>query len=82
MTQEELLTKAIEWLRKMEPRLPKLVTDLTDDCRPSRIRDAVVIDFESAESPGSIQITLDRETGSILGANWPTPTKKSDDNAA
>jgi hypothetical protein len=81
MTHEELLTKAIEWLRKMEPRLPKRVTDLSG-LPKSRVRDAVVIDFESDEGPASIQITLDRETGVVLFANWPTPTKKSDDNAA
>jgi hypothetical protein len=83
MTHEELLTKAIEWLRAMEPRLPERFRHLTVDCLPKhRVRDAVVIEFGGDENRGRIQITLDRETGDILGANWPSPMKKSDDNAA
>jgi hypothetical protein len=73
MTHEELLTKAIEWLRAREPRLPKRFRRLTVDCLPkSRVRDAVVIEFEADDNRGRIQITVDKETGSILGANWPT----------
>jgi hypothetical protein len=83
MTHDELLAKAIEWLRKWESRLPERVRDVTVDRLPKRrIRDAVVIDFESDDNRGKIRITLDRDTGEMLGASHAPPTKKSDDHAA
>ena len=82
MTHDELLAKAIRWLREMKPKLPDSVQHATVDQLPKRrIRDAVVIEFESDENRDKIQITLDRDTGAILGANWPTPKKQSDANA-
>jgi hypothetical protein len=63
MTHDELLTTAIEWLRKFEPKLPDRIRDVTIDRLPERrVRDAVVIDFDSDADRGSIQVLLERDT--------------------
>jgi len=77
MTHTELLNKAIEWLRKLEPRIPERIRDVTVDRLPKRrVRDAVVIDFESDDDIGSIQVTMERDTGKMIGTKHAPPKKK------
>ena len=83
MTHEELLSKALEALRKLEPRMPEQVRDVTVDRLPKRqVRDAVVIDFKSDENVGSIQVTMERDTGQMIGVKHAPPKKKRDDHAS
>ncbi len=80
MTDDELLGKAIELLRKLEAKLPDNVRDVTVDRLPKRrLRDAVVIDFSSEEDRGSIQIVLERETGALIGASHVPPKARQKD---
>jgi hypothetical protein len=75
MTNEELVQKAIEWLRKMEPKLPERVRDVTVDRLPKRcVRDAVVIDFTTDEHHGAIRVVMERDTGAFIGTTH-TPSE-------
>ena len=77
MTHEELTTKAIEWLRKFESKLPDQVHDVTVDRLPKRrLRDAVVIEFSSDEDRGKIQIVLERDNGTLIGATHTPPKSR------
>jgi len=75
MTQDELLTKAIEVLRKLQPQMKSdRIRDVTVDRLPKRrVRDAVVIDFESDENVGKIQVTMERDTGEMINAKYVPP---------
>ena len=77
MTDDELLTKAIEKLRAMEARrkdVPERLRAVTvNQLRKRRIRDAVVIDFEGDEAGGRIQIFMDRESGDMISASYKPP---------
>lgn len=79
MTHDGLLNKAIESLRKLEPRMRtnERVRDVTVDRLPKRrVRDAVVIDFESDDNNGSIQVTMERDTGKMIWAHHAPPKEK------
>ena len=83
MTHDELLNKAIESLRRQEPRMQmhEGVCGVTVDQLPKRrVRDAVVIDFESDENIGRIQVTMERDTGKMIGSKYAPPKKKLDDS--
>ena len=85
MTHEELLNKAMEALRKLEPQMQRheRIRGVTVDRLPKRrVRDAVVINFKSDEDVGSIEVTMERDTGKMIGAKHAPPKKKSDDKAA
>jgi hypothetical protein len=84
MTHDELITKAIEWLRKIEPRMPERIRDVTVDRLPKRrVRDAVVIDFSSEADCGTIQVVIERDTGAIIGTSHAPPKgKPKDENLA
>ncbi len=83
MTNEELLTKAIEKLRALEARrtdIPERLRTVTVDQLPKRrVRDAVVIDFERDEKGGRIQIFMDRESGDMISATYNPPKHACDD---
>jgi hypothetical protein len=83
MTNDELLTKAIEKLRALEARrtdTPERLRAVTVDQLPKRrIRDAVVIDFERDEKGGRIQIFMDRESGDMISATYNPPKDACDD---
>ena len=75
MTHDELVAKAIVHLRSVEARRkapPEKLRSLSVDQLPKRrIRDAVVVYFESAEEGGGrIQAFLDRESGEMLSASY------------
>jgi hypothetical protein len=81
MTDDELITKAIEWLRKFDSHLPEQIHDVTVDRLPKRrLRDAVVIDFTSEEDRGTIQVVLERETGALIGATHTPPKSRQKDS--
>jgi hypothetical protein len=84
MTDDELITKAIEKLRALEARrkdVPERLRTVTVDRLPERcIRDAVIIDFEGGEVGGRIQISMDRESGEMIWANY-SPAKDASDEA-
>ena len=77
MTNDELLTKAIEKLRTLEERrkdVPERLRTVTVDQLPKRrIRDAVVIDFEREQGGGRIRIFMDRESGDMISATYNPP---------
>lgn len=77
MTDDDLLTKAIEKLRALEERgkdVPERLRTITVDQLPRRrIRDAVVIDFERDEGGGRIQVFMDRESGDMILASYNPP---------
>jgi hypothetical protein len=83
MTNDELLTKAIEKLRILEERrkdVPEKLRTVTVDQLPKRrIRDAVVIDCEREEAGGRIQIFMDRESGDMISATYNPPKDACDD---
>jgi len=83
MTDEELLTKAIEKLQALEARrtdVPERLKTVTVDQLPKRrMRDGVVIDFERDEKGGRIQIFLDRESGDMISATYSPPKDACDD---
>ena len=75
MTHDELVAKAIEHLRSVEARrkipLEKLRSLSVDQLPKRRVRDAVVVYFESAdEGGGRIQAFLDRESGDMISASY------------
>jgi hypothetical protein len=77
MTHDELTAKAIEWLRKIEPKMPERIRSVTVDRLPKRrVRDAVVIDFSSDDNIGTIQVVVERETGKIIGTSHSPPKEK------
>ena len=76
MTHEQLVTKAIKWLRKIERHFSDGVRYVPVDRLPKRrVRDAVVIDFYSDENGGSTQVVMERETGIVIEAGH-TPSKR------
>lgn len=76
MTHDELINKAIESLRKLEPRMSEAVRGVTVDRLPKRrVRDAAVIDFESDENVGRIQVTMESDTGELIWAKHVPPKK-------
>ena len=75
MTHDELLAKAVEHLRSREARrkdAPERLRAIVVDQLPKRrVRDAVVIYFESAEAGGGrIQAFIDRESGDMISASY------------
>jgi hypothetical protein len=86
MTHDELITKAEEWLRKIEREMPECMRDGSVDQMPKRqVRDAVVIDFSSDEDIGTIQVVMERDTGAPIGATHTPPktkNQKTDDPVA
>ena len=80
MTNDELLNKAIEWLRKIESHLDEPICNLKVDRLPkTRFRDAVIIDFESDDKIGSIRVFIERDTGNIVEAHHTPPKKEADE---
>ena len=74
MSNDELLTKAMELLRELEPDLPEEIRDVTVDRLPiRRFRDAVVIDFSSDMDRGTIQLTLEKDTGAFIAGSHTRP---------
>src|SRR5262249_2645761 len=74
MTDEELVTKAVEWLQRFESKMPDRLHGVTADRLPKRrIRDAVVIDFTSDEDRGSIRVVMERETGDLIESSHSPP---------
>jgi len=64
-------------------RMQEGVCDVTVDRLPKRrVRDAVVIDFESDENVGRIQVTMERDTGKMIGSKYAPPKRESDDSVA
>ncbi len=77
MTRKELVAKAIECLRKIEPELPDGLRDISVDQLPKRrIRSAVVINFSSDENRGSIEVFMDRDTGALIAVSHTPPRNK------
>ncbi len=74
MTDEELLTKAIEKLRTLEAHrtnVPDRLRTMTVDRLTKRsVRDAVVIYFEDENTDGRIEVFMDRESGEMIAANY------------
>ena len=75
MTHDELLEKAIVYLRSVEARrkdAPECLRRIAVDQLPKRrVRDAVVVYFESEEvGGGRIQAFLDRDSGDVISASY------------
>jgi hypothetical protein len=84
MTHDELVAKAIEWLRRFEAKMPDRLRGVTTDRLPKRrVREAVVIDFTSDDDRGSIRVVMERDTGDLIEASHSPPkANKADDNGA
>ncbi len=83
MTHDELIARAIEWLRKFEPRMPDRLRGVTAERLPKRrVRDAVVIDFTSDEDRGRIQVVMERDTGDLIGVTHCPPKEPAQDGVA
>ena len=81
MTHDELLAKAIERLRIIEPMMTERMRDVTAARLPKRrFRDAVVIDFSSDENRGTIQVVMERETGAVIGTQFVPPKPKGSED--
>ena len=81
MTDDELIAKAIGWLRKIEPELPDHLRFVTVDQLPKRrIRTAVIIDFSSDEERDGIEVWMEPDTGDLIGvSHTPLKGRKTDD---
>jgi hypothetical protein len=83
MTHDELAAKAIDWLRRIEPRMPDRLRGVTADRLPKRrVCEAVVIDFTSDEDRGSIQVVMERDSGDLIGVTHSPPKGRAGDGAA
>jgi hypothetical protein len=79
MSHDELIAKAIEWLRRIEREMPDGMLGGSVDKMPKRqVRDAVVIDFSSDEDIGTIQVVMERDTGAPIGATHTPPKTKNE----
>ena len=82
MTNDELLSKAIKAIERLDGHMPESLRNVTVERLPKRrFREAVVIDFEGDEGGGTIQVTIERDTGEIIGMAL-TPPKKKPSEAA
>lgn len=89
MTQDELIEKAVERLRKAQhlfERSEKVPAEFrrlkVDELHAHTIREAVFIRFEATDDCGSIEVVMDSQTGEMLANKFLSPKRKSDDNAA
>ena len=79
MTHDELVAKAIELLRQIEPKLPDHIRRVTVDQLPKwRLRDAVVIDFSSDEDLGRIEVMMECDTGDLIAVSHAPPGQEAD----
>jgi hypothetical protein len=79
MRRDEVIAKAIEWLRQKRPKMRDQIRDVTPNQLPQRrVTDAAVIHFSSDDNTGGIVVVMDRRTGAIMGSSYhpPKPRRK------
>jgi hypothetical protein len=87
MTNDEIIAKAVEHLRRFEthfgdaqpPELRQLSVDDLPKRRVGSVREIVQVYFECDDNQGKIEVSLDYRTGECLEAKFVPPTGKATD---